>query len=285
MSVAIHPTAVVSPTAVLGDDVVIGPFCVVEDNAHLGDNCVLESHAVVKSNAILGKSNHLFEGAVLGGLPQHVSMPERTGLLIVGDNNTIRENVTIHRGLNDDSSTVIGNNNLLMVGSHVAHDCQLGDRVIMANGANLGGFVSLGDRAYVSATVAIHQFCRVGCLAMIGGHARIVKDVPPYVTIDGQTSYVVGLNLVGLRRSGFKTAEISQLKAAYRLIYRSGLSWVQTVSELELQFPEGAASAFHTFFCGGTRGFTPERRLPRKATIKMVTSDEKPALQTRSKAG
>ena len=145
-------------------------------------------------------------------------------------------------------ATRIGNRCLLMVGAHVAHDCTLGDNVILTNNTMLGGHVSVDDRAYLSGSVAVHQFCRIGRLAMVGGLARVRQDVPPFVTIDGGTTMVVGLNKVGLRRAGFSPSEVLQLKAAYRLIYRSGLSWEEMLDALRLEFHEGPAAEFLPFF-------------------------------------
>ncbi|MFO0901284.1 MAG: acyl-ACP--UDP-N-acetylglucosamine O-acyltransferase [Pirellulales bacterium] len=265
----VHPHAVVSPRAELGRDVSIGPFCVVEPDAVLGDGCVLEARVSVKSGTILGAGNHVFEGAVLGGVPQHLRAPHELGRLIIGAGNTIRENVTVHRGLHVGADTVIGDQNLLMVGCHVAHDCHLGSNIIIANSANLAGHVVVEDRAYLSGAVGIHQFCRIGRLAMVGGHARIVKDVPPFVTIDGGSGYVVGLNLVGLKRSGLTSSDLAQLKAAYRLIFRSGLKWTEILQRLKRDFSEGVAATYNAFFAGGSRGITPERRLPTAATIRL----------------
>lgn len=265
----IHPLAVVSPQAELAMDVEIGPFAVIEAGAILGEGCKVASRAVIKSGVILGPNNQVFEGAVLGGLPQHIQMPDAIGDVLVGEGNTFRENVTVHRGMTPEHPTVIGDRNLLMVNVHVAHDCIVGSNVIIANNTMLAGHVEVADRAYISGAVGVHQFCRIGRNAMVGGQAHVLKDVPPYVTIDGASSLVVGLNLVGLRRSGFNDLDISQLKAAYRLIYRSGMPWKTAMAELNRQFNIGAAAAFGEFFAGGRRGFTPERRLPPNATLRI----------------
>jgi UDP-N-acetylglucosamine acyltransferase len=259
----IHPLAVVSPRACLGAGITIGPFCVVEDDAVLGDGCRLESHVAIKRGAILGPSNHLFEGAVIGGPPQHARCPERTGGLRVGEGNVIREFVTVHRALAEDHITTIGDGNLLMAHAHVAHDCTLGSRIVMANNVMLAGHVSIGDHAFLSGAVGVHQFCRIGRLAMVGGQAHVNKDIPPFVTIDGGTTTVVGLNVVGLRRAGITPEQMGQLKAAYRLIYRSGLPWREMLAQLQRQCADGPAAEFPAFFAGGRRGFTPERRAPR----------------------
>lgn len=274
---SIHSHALVSPQAQIGSDVSIGPFSIVEANAVVGDGCVVESGVVIKEGTQLGKNNRIFEGTVLGGVPQHLRAPLRIGSLEIGSNNTIRENVTIHRALHEGGTTVIGDNNLLMVGVHVAHDCQVGNHTIFANNSLLAGHVTVDDRAYVSGSVGVHQFCRIGKLAMVGGHARVVQDVPPYVTVDGGTGLIVGLNLVGLRRNGFTSDEIKELKTAYRLIYRSGLLWNEVLTELKRQFVDGPAAVFHEFLSQGTRGFVQERRMPPTATLKLRRSDEEEA--------
>ena len=266
----IHPLAVVSPTARIAEDVQIGPFCVVEPDVTIGAGCRLEAGAIIKNRTTLGEDNHICEGAVLGGLPQHVNASPQTGRLVIGQENTIRENVTIHRALEENHATVVGDNNMLMVNAHIAHDCVVGNRVIIANNAMLAGHVSVDDRAFLSGGVGIHQFCRVGTVAMIGGQALVLKDVPPYVTIDGHSGYVVGLNKVGLRRAGHSREDISQLKAAYRVIFRSGLTWTEIRSRVEAEFPEPPATEFHRFFsASSTRGICPGRRLPPEATIRL----------------
>ena len=271
---SIHSHALVSPQASIGRDVTIGPFSIIEANAVVGDGCVIESGVVIKEGAKLGKNNRIFEGSVIGSVPQHIRPPQHLGGLEIGANNTIRENVTIHRALHQGGMTTIGDNNLVMVGTHLAHDCKVGNNTIFANNVLLAGHVTVSDRAYVSGSVGVHQFCRVGTLAMVGGHARVVQDVPPYVTVDGASGLIVGLNLVGLRRNGFTSEEISELKAAYRVIYRSGLMWTEVLVELKKQFADGPAAMFHEFLSQGTRGFVQERRMPPTATLKLRRSDE-----------
>ncbi|HUT10453.1 MAG TPA: acyl-ACP--UDP-N-acetylglucosamine O-acyltransferase [Thermoguttaceae bacterium] len=281
---SIHPSAVVSPAACIDPDVHIGPFCFVEPNTTIGRGCILESHVVVKSGTTLGTDNHVFEGTILGGLPQHVRMPENPGTVRIGSGNTIRENVTVHRALESEGVTRIGDHNLLMINAHVAHDCRLGDHTIITNNVMLAGHVSVEDRAYLSGAAAAHQFCRIGTLAMVGGQAHLVKDVPPFVTVDGLSSLVVGLNHVGLRRAGFDLQAIRQLKAAYRVIYRSGLSWAEIIERLQAEFSRGPAAAFGHFISATTRGITPARRLPPGATLK-IRDDTRCESDVRTKAG
>lgn len=283
----IHPLAVVHPTAKLGRDTTIGPFAIVEANVAVGHNCSIEARTTLKEGITIGDNNHICEGTVLGGAPQHVRVPDQMGGLVIGSGNTIRENATIHRAMHPGHLTIVGNNNLLMVGTHIAHDCHVGHHTIFANNAMLAGHISVEDRAFVSGSVAVHQYCRIGRLAMVGGLARVVKDVPPFVTIDGASGFVVGLNTIGLRRSGATSAEIMQLKTAYRLIYRSGLKWQEILDRLGSEFREGIAGHFYEFLLNTQRGITQERRMPPGATIKLrevaATPEETPAL--RAKAG
>jgi UDP-N-acetylglucosamine acyltransferase len=273
--VSIHPLAAVSPYAVLGANVKIGPFSVVESGVEIGDNTQLASRVVVRTGTTLGRDNIVCEGAVLGGMPQHLHMPEFPGRVVIGDGNVIRENTTVHLAMDSEKVTRIGNGCLLMVGAHVAHDCTVGNNVILTNNSLLGGHVTVDDRAYVSGGVAVHQFCRIGRLAMVGGLARVTRDVPPYVMIDGGTTMVVGLNRVGLRRAGYTSQQLIDLKAAYRVVYRSGLAWEEMLDTLQMQFADGPAADFLTFFMGGNaRGFVQERRTPPGATVRIHSEQE-----------
>jgi UDP-N-acetylglucosamine acyltransferase len=285
LPVGIHPLACVSPDAQLGRNVSIGPFCVVEADVVIGDNCDLASHVTVRAGTVLGPGNRVFEGAVLGGPPQHVHMPERPGRILIGAGNVLREHVTVHRAMSAERQTRIGDGNLVMAGVHIAHDCQVGSQVIIANNTTLGGHVVIEDQAFVSGMVGVHQFCRIGRLAMVGGQAHLVKDVPPFVTVDGASSKVVGLNLVGLRRAGLAPADIAQLKAAYRLIYRGGLPWTTVLEYLAVQFPTGPAAHFLEFFQGGSRGFIPVRAMPAGATLLLHHEQEDSSELPRSKVG
>jgi UDP-N-acetylglucosamine acyltransferase len=271
--VSVHPSTIVSSSAQIAPDSQIGPFCIIESGVVIGPGCILQSRVTVKEATSLGANNRVFEGAVLGGLPQHVHIPEQPGRVIIGSGNVIRENVTVHRALTPDHTTQIGDNCLLMVNTHVAHDCHLGNNVIMTNNSMVAGHVVVGDRAYLSGAAAAHQFCRIGTLAMVGGQAHLTQDVPPYVTIDGLSSLVVGLNKIGLRRAGFDQTAIRDLMAAYRVIYRSGLRWVDVLEQLRTRFPVGPAALFYEFLSTSARGITSERRAPPGATIKLRESE------------
>jgi len=265
----IHPQSFISPDAFVGRQVRIGPFCVVEAGASIGDGCRLGSHVVVKPQTVLGANNEVGEYAVLGGLPQHAHPPERFGSLVIGGGNRIREFCTLHRSLFEGQATVVGDGNLLMVGVHIGHDCKVGSGAILTNNTLLGGHVEVEDRAYLSGAVAVHQFCRIGRLAMVGGHARVKKDIPPFVLAADGSGAIVGLNTIGLRRAGFSEEDRRQLKAAYRLIYRRGLPWAEVLAALQEEFPTGPAAEFHRFLSGGRRGFAQERRLPPGVTLRI----------------
>ncbi|MCE9554842.1 MAG: acyl-ACP--UDP-N-acetylglucosamine O-acyltransferase [Planctomycetes bacterium] len=280
----VDPTAVVAAGAKLGRDVQIGPFCIIESDVVLGDGCRLEGRVTIKSGTTLGPENHVFEGAVLGGYPQHLKMHAQIGTLEIGARNTIRENVTMHRAMAAGQATIVGNDNLVMVNSHVAHDCRVGNNVVLINNTMLGGHVEIHDRVYMAGGAGIQQFCRIGRLATIGGQGRVTKDLPPYVVMDGLTGGVVGLNLVGIRRAGYTSDDIAQLKAAYRVIFRSGLTWNEVLTRLPGEFPDGPAAEFHQFFSTGKRGFVCERRTPAAASVRLEPPAEE-AQALRIKAG
>jgi UDP-N-acetylglucosamine acyltransferase len=269
----IHPFALVSPQSEIGKNVAIGPFSVVEAGAVVGDDCTLSARVTIKSGTVLGPENEVHEGAVLGGKPQHLKAGENLGQLRIGRGNVIRENVTIHRGLTAESHTEIGNHNLIMVNAHIAHDCHLGNRIVIVNNVLLAGHVTVGDRVYLAGAAAVHQFCRIGSYAMVGGQAHLSQDVPPFVTLDGKTTTVVGLNIIGLRRAGFGDADLAQLKRAYRMVYRSGLTWSETLTALSETFKDGPAAQFLPFLSQGKRGFVPERRTPRAAFLSFKPAD------------
>lgn len=280
----IHPTAIVDSRAEIAASVIVGPWCLVEAGAVIGEGCRLAARAVVKSRTTLGQNNEVGEGAVLGGAAQHVHAHDPGGTLTIGNNNRIRENVTIHRGWNNDAATVVGDHNMLMVGSHVAHDCRVGNNCILVNHVLLGGHVHVEDRAYLGGASAVHQFCRIGRLAMIGGLAKITQDVPPFVMVEGaENAQVIGLNKVGLRRNGYDAEQVLQLKHAYRVIYREGLRWSEVLKVLQSDFATGPAIAFHEFLKIGKRGFVQERRISRKATLKLVDPGSENAEQVQAR--
>ncbi len=265
----IHPTATVSPQAELGANVEIGPYCIVEAGAQIADDCHLLAHASIKSGTRIGSGTTVCESAILGGLPQHMNTTTEPGTVVIGSRNVIREHATVHRAMHAEGQTTIGDDCLLMVGAHVAHDCCVGNQVILTNGVMLGGHVQIGDRVCLGGNAAVHQFCRIGRLAMVGGCTKVVQDVPPFVLTDGPGSMIVGLNRIGLRRAGFDRHDVLQLKAAYRLIYREGLTFDAMIGALEDHFPQGVAAEFAAFFRQGQRGFVQERRSPPRVALRI----------------
>ncbi len=250
----VHPTAIVDPAARLGAGVGVGPYAVIESGAEIGDGSEVRAHAVIKQFTTLGPNSIVHEGAILGGEPQDLGFKQCESYLRIGASNAFREGVTVHRGTQPGSETVIGSNCFMMACAHVAHNCRLGDRVIIANNVALAGYVEIQDGAFISAGVGVHQFCRLGRLAMIGGNSKIVQDCLPFVVTDGVPGGAHGLNMVGLRRAGFKSSEIQPLKEAYRILLRSGLGLEVALSRMaELGNP--LVNELTDFVRGSARGF------------------------------
>jgi UDP-N-acetylglucosamine acyltransferase len=216
----IHPTAIVASDAKLGAGVRIGPYAVIEEDVVLGEGCEIAAHAVIKRHTRMGARNLVSEHAVIGGEPQDVKFRrDCVSYTVIGDDNRFREGVTVHRGSREGAATRIGNGCFLMATAHLAHDCQVGNQVIIVNAAGIAGEVVIHDRAFVSGLVTIHQFCRIGRNAMISQSARLTQDALPFCITEGHPARARGLNLVGLRRAGFPKEEIAALKEAYRLLY------------------------------------------------------------------
>ncbi len=216
----IHPTAIIHPDAKIGADVAIGPYCVIGQNVTLGDGCELKSHVVVDGHTSIGKSCKIYPFASLGHAPQDLKYRGEPSKLIIGDNNTIREHVTINPGTQTCAmKTVIGNNGLFMEAVHVAHDCVIGNNVIMANNATLGGHVVVGDHVLIGGLAAVHQFVRIGSFSVIGGMSGVESDVIPYGRVKGERAHLAGLNLVGLERGGFEKDTIKTLQKAMKQLF------------------------------------------------------------------
>jgi UDP-N-acetylglucosamine acyltransferase len=251
---AIHPTAIIGESAVLGHDVTVGPYSIIERDTLIGDRCQLRGHVTVKRFSSLGAENIIHEGAVIGGEPQDLSFAGDDSRCTIGARNRIREFVSINRGASRASETGLGSDCFIMAGAHVAHDCRLGDRIIIANNVALAGHVEIDDGAFLSGGVVVHQFCRVGKLAMIGGNSKIVQDCLPFIITDGMPGRARGLNLVGLRRAGFPSADIHKLKHAYRILLRSGLPLEKAIDEL-LSLGSPAVEHLVAFIKKSKRGF------------------------------
>ncbi len=215
----IHPSAVVSPQAKIGNNVRIGPFCVVGANVELGDDCVLHSHVVLEGHSTFGRSNEFFPFAVIGGKTQDLKYIGEPTALEVGDFNVFRENTTVHRGTHESLPTRIGSHNLFLCYSHVAHDCQIGNHNILSNSVGLAGHIVVEDYVIISGLAAAHQFCRIGKHSIIGGCSKIVQDVPPFMIVDGNPASTRGVNQVGLQRRGFPEEDIRALKSAYKKLF------------------------------------------------------------------
>lgn len=230
----IHETAIVHPNAKIGHNVVIGPYAIIGDNVEIGDNCIVGPHVVIEGWSIIGSGNKFYHGASIGCEPQDLKFKGEKSFLFIGDHNIFRENVTINRGTEGGGGeTRIGNNCLFMAYSHVAHDCQIGNNVILVNSVALAGHVVIEDRAIVGGLSGVHQFCKIGKMAMVGAHTKIVKDVPPFVLVDGNPARVSGINIVGLRRNGITPEVRDEIKKAYRILYRSNLTINQAIEQME----------------------------------------------------
>ena len=219
----ISPLAFVHPEAKLGDNNIIGPFCYIDRNTVIGDNNVMQNSVTIHAGARLGNNNEIFPGASIATKPQDLKYRGEETLCEVGDNNSIRENVTISRGTASKGTTIVGNNNLLMENMHVAHDCVLGNNIIVGNSTKFAGEVEVDDNAIISAVVLCHQCCKIGGYVMIQGGCRFSQDIPPYVIAGKEPTRYCGLNLVGLRRRGFSNELITLIHDAYRLLYSKGV--------------------------------------------------------------
>lgn len=230
----IHETAVIKPGAKIAESVSIGPYCVIGSRVEIGEGTVLFNHVTIAGNTTIGKNNKIYQNAVIGTWPQDISFSGTDTRVVIGNNNVIREFVTIHCGTHKvDRVTRIGDNNYIMAYSHVAHDCEIGNGVIMANGVQLGGHVRLEDYANVGGLAALHHFVTVGRLAFIGGLTRVVRDVPPFMTVEGNPSKVRCVNVVGCSRNGVDRDTIKKLKEAYRLLYRTQQPLRDAIVKLE----------------------------------------------------
>jgi UDP-N-acetylglucosamine acyltransferase len=260
--VSIHPAALVDPAARLGQGVTVGPHAVLEDRVVVGDRCRIGAHATLKRFTTLGDDNAVHEGAVLGGEPQDVAFAGEDSFLVVGSRNRIREGVTLHRSTRPGGTTTIGSDCFLMAYVHVAHDNRIGDGVIMANNVALAGHVEVGDRAFLGGVVGVHQFCRVGRLAMVGGFSKVVQDCLPFVITDGNPARARGLNVVGLRRAGVGAAHVRALKEGFRLLVRAGLPLEEALEKMA-GVGDPLVDEMAAFVRGSKRGFAHAHRRTR----------------------
>lgn len=249
----IHPTAVVEPGAQLGEEVEIGPYAWIGGEVEIGPRTIVQSHAVIEGVVRLGADNQIGRGAIIGGLPQDLNFkPGTRSSVEIGNRNVIREHATIHRGTAPNSATRIGEDNFLMAGVHLGHNCSLGSRIVIANNCLLGGYVVVEDSAFLGGGCVFHQFMRIGRLAIAQGLSAFSKDIPPFC-LAAERNQVFGLNVVGLRRAGFSAEERKEIRAAFRLLYESSLNVKQALARAQEGAWSETARSFFDFVAQAQR--------------------------------
>jgi UDP-N-acetylglucosamine acyltransferase len=259
--VRIDPTAYVHPSAELDPGVEIGPFTVIGEGVRIGKETRINSHVVIDKWTTIGANCTIFQFVSIGAPPQDLGYKGEKTEVIIGDNNVIREFVTIHRSTTKGSrKTICGSSNLFMNYVHIAHDCTLGDNIIMANNATLAGHVTIEDHAIVGGIVAVHQYVRIGAYCIIGGASAVSKDIPPYVLAVGNRAKLYGLNRVGIKRQGFSKDDMEEIKRAYKILFKSALGIKEATEKLKTEMPDSEhARRFLEFIDGSTRGITRAR--------------------------
>lgn len=231
------PFTQIHPEAKIGRDVEIGPFTFIDKNVEIGDGCIISSNVTILSGSRIGKNCRIFSGAVVGGIPQDLKFAGEESLAIIGDNTSIRECVTINRGTASKGKTVVGNNCLIMAYSHVAHDCILGNNIILANVTQLGGEVEIDDYAVLGGGAMVHQFVKIGAHVMVQGGTKVTKDIPPYVTAAMEPNRYFGVNAIGLRRRGFTNDQIQIIQDIYKIVFQSKLNTTNAVQKVLDEIP------------------------------------------------
>ena len=249
----LHPTAIIAPTAQLAPDVQVGPYAVIEANVTLGPGCVVGPFVHLLGHTTIGARNRIHAGAVIGDTPQDLKYKGEPTRLVIGDDNVIREHATIHCSTKEDTATTIGSHCFIMGNAHVGHDVQVRDHAILCNGIAIAGFAVIGERAFLSANSLVHQFCRVGPLALLQGGAAVSKDVPPFCIATGINS-ICGLNTIGLRRGGFMAEQRTELKRLYHLLFLSGKLRRDALAEAGAVATSSSAKQFLDFVAASTRG-------------------------------
>jgi UDP-N-acetylglucosamine acyltransferase len=234
---AIHPTAVVHARAQIGAGCFIGPYCVIGENVSLGDQCRLHSHVVIDGHTQLGARNEIFPFASIGLKTQDLKWKGGVTRVEIGDGNTFREYVTVNSATGDGGVTRIGSHNHILAYGHIAHDCALGNHIVMSNVATLAGHIVVGDHAVVGGLAAVHQFCRIGRMSIIGGCSKVVQDVPPFMLVDGNPAATRTINKVGLERNGVSEEVQTALKQAYKILFRDGLTVANALARIESELP------------------------------------------------
>jgi UDP-N-acetylglucosamine acyltransferase len=260
-SAKIHPTAIVDPAARIGADVEVGPYAVIGGRVVVGERSTIQSHVVIEGDVVIGEKNFIGHGALIGGAPQDLGYSQdRKTKIDIGNENVIREYCTIHRGSAEGSATKIGSNNFLMVGVHVGHNCEVGNKVVIANNCLLAGHVIVDDQAFLGGGSTFHQNMRIGRLVMVQGSSAFGKDLPPFV-IAAERNSVFGVNVVGLRRANFSAKDRDEIKAAFKLVYQSGLNVGQALERAATMKVGAAAHEFLTFVANAKkRGICPLKR-------------------------
>jgi UDP-N-acetylglucosamine acyltransferase len=262
----IHSTAIVHPQARIDSTARVGPYAVIDEGVGLGPHCVVGAHVHLTGMTRIGAHNRFHTGCAIGDAPQDLKYDGAPTCLRIGDHNVFREHATVHRSNKEGAETVIGSHCFLMVNSHVAHNCCLGDHVIVANGALLGGHVSVADRAFISGNCIVHQFARIGTLAMMQGGSAISKDLPPYTVARGNNG-ICGLNIVGLRRAGFTSEQRLELKQLYRVLFRNTRHLRAALAEAREKFTSEPARILMDFVAGSTRGLCADVRSRANAEV------------------
>ncbi len=250
----IHPTAQVHPKAVIGDNVAIGPYTVIEEDVEIGGECEIGPHVLVASGTRVGKGCRIFKGASIGTIPQDLKFGGEKTFLFIGENTTIREFCTMNRGTKATGKSVVGNNCLFMAYTHVAHDCSVGNNVVMTNASHLAGHVHIGNYVRIAGVASIVQFLSVGDYSFIGAYSLVVKDVVPFAMVAPSPLRIAGINKVGLERSGFDEERRRQIRRAYKILFRSGLSKEEALQSLEADFPGNGDIASLTAFTRASKG-------------------------------
>jgi UDP-N-acetylglucosamine acyltransferase len=232
----IHPTAIIHPKARVGAGCKIGPYCVIGEHVSLGENCFLHSHVVIDGHTTLGRDNEIYPFCSIGLQTQDLKWKGGITRTEIGDNNSFREYITVHSATNDGDATRIGSHNHFLAYAHIAHDCVVGNHVIMSNNATLGGHVIVEDHAVISLS-AVHQFCRIGKFAMVGGWSKVVQDVPPFMIVDGNPAGTRTINKVGMERHGISAEAQNALKQAYKILFREDLSVTNALMKIEKELP------------------------------------------------
>ena len=240
----IHPTAIVSKKAKLADDIEVGPYSIIKDNVTIGSGTKIGSYCLIEGNTTVGGACEIFTGAVLGSQPQDLKFKGEKVFLEIGDKNIIREYCTFNTGTGEGGRTSVGDNNLFMAYSHIAHDCKVGNDCVIANNGTLAGHVTIEDKAVVGGLVAIHQFVRIGTLSIIGGCSKVVQDIPPYSTCDGHPARVYGLNLLGLRRHKINHESIEQLDRTFKILFNGGLTIKHSLEKIEKEVKQTREVAY-----------------------------------------